>query len=409
MRCGKYILKGTLFVFLEQLLRPCRVNLGLEGNSKFKDGKKYHRQVQTSKTSCGEHGSPDQLQGSKLHHRCIICNCAFISLGSMVQHMHRKHAGLFIVCKHNGTCSKIFLTEGEKCEHILQLTNKKGKLINCDFCCAMYFKSDSAYHLKKHHKNDNLIRCSYKSCSAHFRSEEEKQNHEALVHASTKKLNCIFCNLFFTATSMFRHYQTFHKSLLANAFKCKFKCRRYFLTEADRDEHIASAHKILMRAEAKCLYCNRIYKDKNVLVSHINLNHSAVKILCKFFNCRQYFHTQIEAAEHFEKQHQKIEENQKYRCLKCNFKSSYQGNLKNHISRKHEDKMLPCSKCSRCFSSSFTLRIHIKSHSPKKVCPHCNKGCSRIKQHLEQEKCKRCQKVLLCASVAKLHKKLCKL
>jgi hypothetical protein len=358
--CGvaKYILKGTLFVFLEQLLRPCRVHLGLKGNSKFNDGKKYHKQVQTSKTSCGQHGSPDQLQGSKLHHRCIICNCAFTSLGSMVQHMHREHAGLFIVCKHNGKCSKIFLTEREKSEHILQLTNKESKLINCDFCCALYFKHDSARHLKKHHKNDNVVRCSYHNCSTHFRSEEEKQNHEALVHASTKKLNCIFCNLFFTASSIVRHYQTFHKSLFANAFKCKFHCRRYFLTEADREEHIASAHKIIavVRAEATCLYCNKICIDKRELDRHIRRVHSAVKILCKFFTCGQYFHTQIEADEHFEKQHQKMEENKKYRCLKCNFKSAYQGNLKIHIYKMHKEKILPCPKCSRCFSSSITRK-----------------------------------------------------
>jgi hypothetical protein len=232
------------------------------------------------------------------------------------------------------------------------------------------------------------------------------------VHASTKKLNCIFCNLFFTASSIVRHYQTFHKSLFANAFKCKSKCRRYFLTEADREEHIASAHKIIavVRAEATCLYCNKICIDKRELDRHIRRVHSAVKILCKFFTCGQYFHTQIEADEHFEKQHQKMEENKKYRCLKCNFKSAYQDNLKLHISVMHEEKILPCPKCSRCFSSSITLRIHFKStHSPRKVCPHCNKGCSRIKQHLEQEKCKRCQKVLLCVSAAELHKKLCKL
>jgi KRAB domain-containing zinc finger protein len=327
--------------------------------------------------------------------------------------MHNKHAGLFIVCKHNGVCSKIFRSETEKSEHIREVTQINDKLIKCDFCCLNYWKSFTSKHFKIHHKNDNLIRCSYQRCSTRFRSEAEKQNHEAQVHESVKKQKCMFCNLFLTAKSnILQHYQTTHKSLLANVFKCTFKCKRYFLTEADREEHIVSAHKTkcLMRTEAKCLYCNKICIDKHVLSNHIRKNHSAVKILCKFFHCGQYFHTQTEADEHFEQQHQKMEENKKYHCLKCNFKTASQNNFKNHISRMHGEKILPCPKCSRCFSSSLTLKVHMKQvHSPRKICPHCDKSYLHIKRHLKQEKCNRCQEVLMCIHVAQLHKKLCKL
>jgi hypothetical protein len=156
--------------FLDELLQPCRVNLGLNEISKLKDGKKYHKQVQTSITSCGQRVSPGQqkakapLEGTNRQHNCMFCNRAFIQRDKMVLHMHKKHAGLFIVCKHNGRCSKIFRTDAEKSEHTLQLTNKTGKPIKCDFCCVMYFKDGKAKHLKMvkmHHKNDNLIRCRY--------------------------------------------------------------------------------------------------------------------------------------------------------------------------------------------------------------------------------------------------------
>jgi hypothetical protein len=194
------------------LLWPCRVNLGLDENSKLNDGKKYYKQVQTSETSFGQPVSPDQqetkdvLKVSKRQHRCMICNRDFVLRESMVLHMHKKHAGLFIVCKHNGHCAEIFRTEAEKAEHILALTqipNKKDKLIKCEFCCFRYWKSRKANHLKIHHKNDNLIRCSYWNCSTHFCSEVEKQNHEALVHASTKKDKCIFCYNFFTKLTFY--------------------------------------------------------------------------------------------------------------------------------------------------------------------------------------------------------------
>ena len=372
--------------------------------------------MQTSETSCGQSDSSDQqgakntLEGSKRQHRCILCTRAFLHRESMVQHMHWKHAGLFIICKHNGHCAEIFLTEAEKSEHILELTKKIGKWIKCDFCCLMYCKADRANHFKRHHKNDNLFRCSYHHCFTHFRSEVEKQNHEALVHASTKKDKCIFCNLVFNEAAIFYHYRTVHKSLFANAFKCKYHCRKYFITEADREEHIASAHKILMRTEAKCLYCDKICIDKHVLNSHIHRNHSAEKILCKFFKCGQYFRTQTEADKHFEQQHQKMEENKKYRCLKCNYRSASRNHFKRHIAHTHVEKILLCPKCSKCFSSPLTLKDHVKwVHSPPKVCPHCNKSMFSIRMHLKQEKCTSCQKVLLCLHLAQLHKKLCKL
>jgi KRAB domain-containing zinc finger protein len=392
------------------------VNLGLNEKLKLNFSKKYHRPLQTFKTTHVQRVSPDQqeskntLEGSKWQHKCMLCNCAFTQRQSMVQHMHNKHAGLFIICKHNGHCAEIFRTEAEKSEHILELTNKRGKLITCDFCCLMYSKKDQAMHFKNHHKNDFLFRCSYRRCSTRFCSEVEKQNHETLVHASAKRDRCIFCNFFFHEDSLLYHYQTVHKSLFQYAFKCKFHCRKYFLTEADREEHIASAHKILMRTEAKCLYCNRIYKDKNVLYSHINKQHSAVKILCKVFNCHQYFHTQTEADKHFEQQHQEIEESKKYRCFKCNYRTACKFSVQRHIIRMHGEKILPCPKCFRYFSSSRNLKAHNKIvHSPPKVCPHCNTSMLNIGRHLKQEKCKKCQKVLLCVCVAMLHKKLCKL
>jgi len=231
------------------------VNLGLDENAKLNDGKKYHKRVQTSETSCGQRVSPDQLEAkntlesSKRQHRCILCNRAFNYRKDVVLHMQKKHAGLFIVCKHNGRCAEFFRTEAEKSEHILKLTNINDQLIKCNFCCLMYNKSGKVHHLKRHHKN--LIQCSYRQCTIRFHSEVEKQNHEALMHAATKKDKCIFCNLFFSEVHILNHYRMKHKTLLANAFMCKFHCRRYFLTEADREEHIASAHKFLVRAEGQ--------------------------------------------------------------------------------------------------------------------------------------------------------------
>ena len=130
---------------------------------------------------------------------------------------------------------------------------------------------------------------------------------------------------------------------------------------------------------------------------------------CNFRFCSQYFHTQAQADSHFEQKHQKIEDKKKFRCLKCNYRSSQKASCDLHMSQIHGDKSLPCSKCQKLFGSSAALKIHLRfAHKPPKVCPHCNICYSRIEVHLKEEKCKICQKDLLCINSAQLHKEVCK-
>jgi KRAB domain-containing zinc finger protein len=378
------------------------------------NAKKQHELVQTScdnLVGTDQQGANVKPESSKLQHRCMLCNCCYTLCSNLMQHMHKKHTGLFIQCKHNHHCTKIFRTETEKSEHLLELKIKIVSLGKCDFCDKVLYDREVLNHMQTYHKGENLVRCSYHPCSIFFRSEVEKQNHEALVHATIEKRKCIFCDLLFPPYAMFQHLIAKHKSLLTSAFKCKYKCKRYFLTEAELNEHIASVHETcLVRSEVKCIYCNKICTDKNVLNSHIYNNHSLVRIRCKFYGCNQYFHTQTLADEHFEHQHLETEENKRFHCLNCNFRAAHRGPLKIHISRMHGDKILQCSRCTKRFSTDYTLKNHVKSvHASLKECPHCNNRYLGIKAHLKQEKCNTCQKVLLCARSAQVHKKMCKL
>jgi hypothetical protein len=395
-------------LFLEMVYQPCKVDVGPNENSMLNVSKKRVEISIRQYDGTNQQDAKDKTKDSKQQHRCMLCNRAFTLHYSMVQHMHRKHAGLFILCKHNRMCTEIFQTEAEKSEHILGLKNKNLK--KCDFCNLWYHKNQIEFHLKRHHKNDNFIRCSYFYCSTRFRSEVEKQNHEALVHATTKMIKCIFCNLFFCEINMLRHFQTRHKSLIPFAFKCNVKCRKYFLTELELNEHKAIVHsKYFERCKFKCIYCNKIYLKTTLLRRHINSMHAEVKICCNYHFCFQYFHTQAQANFHFEQHHQKIEDKKKFRCLKCNYRSSEKANCDRHVSQIHGDKSLPCSKCQKLFGSSAALKIHLRfAHKPPKVCPHCNKRYSRIEVHLKEEKCKICQKDLLCINSAQLHKEVCK-
>lgn len=391
------------FYFSEELVRPCTVNLGLDACEMLNDCKIKKNQEHAGVKICS----------SKLPSTCMLCNRYFSKRFNMRHHMRKDHAGQYDICrwKHNGAvCAQVFRSEADKFEHILKV--HKQKMVRCEFCFKAYSETHKSEHFLIWHKND-LFRCRYFNCCTYFRSEVEKRKHESLTHETKNTLKCIFCSFYFRPNRIKGHLLTKHKSQLPFAFKCNRRCYSYFLTESELNEHIASSHKTKMRSEAMCVYCNNMYADVLSLNEHIKRFHSDIKITCKFRGCKHFFHSQTQADAHFEQQHQKIQDNKKYQCSKCDYKGSFKHNLEEHILRIHGEKNQPCSKCSMRFRSSYALKKHLKSaHTSPHQCQHCGDilHCTNnLRQHQFQTKCKNCQQVLSCCTLYRMHTKKCKL
>lgn len=263
-------------LFLEEVIRPFRVVLS-PGSRLFtnvlekQDGKilELHPTLRKNGLITRQGGN------SKLRH-CLLCDKSFAAQFNLATHMGNEHAGQFFECKrkHNNLSSRFFLTAAEKTEHVLR--NHKS-MRKCEFCHINFNPQFTGLHIKTFHKRDNLVRCSYKLCVTYFRSQAEKQKHEGLVHHK-KKEKCLFCGSFVESLNL--HIRHMHKSQLPSAFKCTFRCAAYFLTETERDEHVASAHGpkgALVRQEVKCIYCKKSCTDKQVLYSHIKKIHKYIK------------------------------------------------------------------------------------------------------------------------------------
>jgi len=345
----------------------------------------------------------------KYSNKCFLCDAVHSNRRGLVDHMHRVHPGQFFECKHrSGKCARVFRTEEEKMEHVL---NDHIPSRKCSFCHRTFHKSGLAAHMENYHKSENLIRCSNRSCGTYFRSNEEKQKHDQLIHAGKGKKLCIFCGLFIFYNNMVQHFKYKHKHQVASAFKCTFRCGEYFLTEAERDEHVGVHTKVAkVRQEVVCIYCNKICADKEALLSHSKHNHSDITIQCRIRGCSLFFLTQTQLDAHFEQVHRKKEDNKRFRCSMCDYRSIEISKLNSHLALMHGNKNKPCLKCGKCFISTEALKFHLNvSHAESKICEHCNRSMKYLHGHQIQSKCKECQQILPCRQSAQLHSMSCKL
>lgn len=270
----------------------------------------------------------------------------------------------------------------------------------CEFCHKMY--NNFNWHMMKYHKN--LFRCSYHKCKTYFRTEKEVQKHMALVHAVSKRKKCIFCSMFYSSVTMHKHLRTVHKTQLASAFKCT-SCiyHKYFLNEAKYKNHMDICH----GNSLNCIYCDKTWINKKSLKSHVNYVHQNVKIMCNYYGCSQFFHTQRECDAHFKQLHKIEDEKKRFQCPKCSFRTPTKNVLKEHEDRMHETKDISCPKCGKCFGNLVALKQHFSKSHVAIICQHCNSQIVNIRQHQVKRKCENCHLVLLCIQLANLHKQKC--
>lgn len=261
----------------------------------------------------------------------VILDKQLISSSTPQKSRTRRNTPKLIECSR---CTQVFGTEQDMIKHVFK-KHKPWK--KCEFCHRPYNYKYSKNHMKMYHKN--LVRCSHHHCSTYFRSVEEKQNHEKLLHSSGIRQKCIFCGRHYLKYRYKEHLTTVHKSQLSQAFKCPFeKCLGYFLTETERDLHIKRIHgsELLGSLEVvKCIYCNKLYAKKSCLHKHVKACHLSVSFRCKFRTCMQYFLTKSDLGAHLDQVHQEIENKKRFGCSECNFRSDSIGNFKKHLTVMH--------------------------------------------------------------------------
>lgn len=281
-----------------------------------------------------------------------------------------------IPSSNQSAATRVLRTVHKRKENVHKIKTK------CKHCDISFHPHSITYHMRSYH--NDLIRCSYYNCSTYFRSEEESQKHQDLVHSNRKQRKSKV------------PLEDEQKSQLPIA-KVKRSAK---MTKLKQPEDV-------VKYQFNCVYCNKFYSNKTTLHCHVKSSHADIKIRCKIYSCFQYFYTQTDYDVHFERVHRKIEDKKRYSCSKCYYKTNIIVHLKTHFAHMHGPRNLMCPKCTKYFGSVKALKYHYKTHERPKKCEHCNGDFANLRDHQRKERCKTCQQHLLCIGMAMQHSEMC--
>ncbi|XP_001657879.2 zinc finger protein 771 [Aedes aegypti] len=219
----------------------------------------------------------------------------------------------------------------------------------------------------------------------HIQSAEEETIATASEEAHA--IRCESCNKAFKKLHLLqRHMKSYHQAAestdeggeqyvpgtlatlpTVHNLMCEF-CFQEFNVLDEKHEH-ESAH-MTEPKPFKCPHCQRTFKDKVGLRSHIRI-HSAVKRY-KCQHCEMRFHIRGNLTAH-ERTHIGAKP---YLCPHCGKGFAERGNLKSHIRYHTGERPYPCSECPKHFRTHYSRTVHLRSHSNERPfrCTDCDKG-----------------------------------
>jgi hypothetical protein len=189
----------------------------------------------------------------------------------------------------------------------------------------MICKKSWSGHMRLIHKK--IFRCEFYRCISYFATEDERREHATQFHLPTKRKRRIFFRK--------QNAQNVVSEQQKNAIKCSTYGRKSFLSTS---KHILKKAKTDAKDEinrVRCIYCGRMYKNKDSLRVHTLLNHSQIRIRCRFLGCGLYFKRQTESDEHFRIAHHKEDNSKKFRCPKCSYDAATKERWLVHFKNNH--------------------------------------------------------------------------
>ena len=191
-----------------------------------------------------------------------------------------------------------------------------------------------------------------------------------------------------------------HIGIKHNALSIKLKnkelrcilCERIFRVKGALDSHIRKVHEGNHFFDSlKCDFCDHVCYSKGALSSHLHKFHGEKKKGFKCNVCEKVFTAKTTLDRHMDTIHL----GNRVHCKQCDYTAVNESILKLHVETKHLGIRHECKLCSKDFSTSFYLKNHMehihsspyKSENKLHICPICNqKFESRVscKKHLRE-------------------------
>ena len=279
-----------------------------------------------------------------------LCNYKSSTETDATNHVKEKHAHR---CK---KCLKEFKNKHELCKHV------------------------SSTHGPKKSASDLPAAKTCNKCQKEFSSEKDLKSHMDTEHrTSNLQLECPICNYScLSETDIAKHIDEKH------AFKCK-ECNKEFLScddlvSHDYEEHRAETMESSMPSTTTCTYCEHIFPSKNELDTHILSVHGTRNKPYDCPICNYRSTSEADVTNH-------VEEHHTFKCKDCPTECSSQEELDNHISEIHYTEPVSTYKCNRCgheFGTENELKQHMSIVHDQKG-PQSPHNCAKCRERFSHE------------------------
>lgn len=389
-------------------------------------------------------------------HVCSTCGISFQNFAELKSHK-RVHTSQFLSCTN---CEEKFLDDADFLSHIrshdknhLSQSEKKGfqqndQVKNHEVTESSKNNSEKQNVIDSSENNDNerddfggnVVEGDPDSVNDDSQIKESdvevKTGGREKVSSKTKKKGhfCPVCvdRCFRGANKLARHMRTHTKEKPFSCPVCALTfSQSYHMTRHLRNQHGLGhylcpkcgknlnswlelrAHKRTHAVEGlTCLACDKLFKDKATLVSHLKLHKkvqsSSRNLVCG--DCGKVFGRMYHLKRHI-MTHRKASKGERYTCPDCQKNFAFPEDLNKHLEIHVKENNGTCPKCNENFSSPEELEAHMGVHEKSYTCNTCGKKFKveyALKKHEqghqhEQYYCSMCCKHFLKLSHYKRH------